>query len=209
MFITNFKAIFFDFDGVIKDSVEVKSDAFYELFIPFSRKLALKIRKHHEENGGMSRYEKLPLYLEWAGQAADKEKIEEYAAKFSQKVTQRVIDSSWVCGVLDYLQSNHGQQLYLISATPQKEIEIILEALKIDNQFKKIVGSPTTKDVAISKIMDQYQLESSDCVMIGDAISDYKAAMNNNISFVLRKTPLNMHLQTRLECELIQDFCHG
>jgi len=209
MFITNFKAIFFDFDGVIKDSVEVKSDAFYDLFVPFSKKLALKVRKHHEDNGGMSRYEKLPLYLEWAGQATDKKKIEEYATKFSQKVTQRVIDSSWVCGVLDYLQNNHSQQFYLISATPQKEIEMILDALKIDSQFEEVIGSPTTKDVAVSNIMAQYQLEASDCVMVGDAISDYKAATNNNISFVLRKTPLNRYLQAQLECEMIQDFSHG
>ena len=209
MFITKYKAIFFDFDGVIKDSVEVKSDAFYDLFLLFSKELADKVKKHHEDNGGMSRYEKLPLYLSWAGQPTDKKTIDEYAVEFSQKVTQRVIDSPWVCGFLDYLQNNHDQYFYLVSATPQKEIEMILKALHIDRQFDVIVGSPIEKDVAVSNIMDQYRLEAADCVMIGDAVSDYKAAKNNNISFVLRRTPLNRQLQIKLQCEMIQDFCHG
>jgi len=209
MFIAKYKAIFFDFDGVIKDSVEVKSDAFYDLFLPFSKELAEKVRKHHEDNGGMSRYDKLPLYLSWASQPTDEKTIEEYASKFSRKVTQRVIDSSWVCCVLDYLQNHYRQHFYLVSATPQKEIEMILKALHIDSQFDVIIGSPTEKGVAVSNIMDQYQLEEADCVMIGDAISDYEAAKNNNISFVLRKTPMNEQLQTQLQCEMIQDFCHG
>jgi len=46
-------------------------------------------------------------------------------------------------------------------------------------------------------------------VMIGDAISDYKAAKNNNIDFVLRKTLLNKQLQSQLQCEMIQDFCYA
>jgi len=209
MFINNFKAIFFDFDGVIKDSVEVKSDAFYDLFLPFSKDLAEKVRKHHEDNGGMSRYEKLPLYLDWAGQPKDEKAIAEYASKFSRKVTQRVIESPWVCGALQYLKNQHSQHFYLISATPQQEIEMILKVLLIDSRFDVIIGSPVKKDMAISSIMKQYQLESADCVMIGDAISDYKAAKNNNIDFVLRKTLLNKQLQSQLQCEMIQDFCYA
>jgi len=209
MFITNFKSLFFDFDGVIKDSVEVKSEAFYDLFLPFGKKVAKMVRKHHEDNGGMSRYDKLPLYLEWAGQPIDQKTIKECASKFSEKVTWRVIDSPWVCGVQDYLQNNHSQQFYLITATPQKEIEIILKALKINNRFKEVIGSPTSKDAAVKRIMDQHQLEATDCAMVGDAKSDYKAAKSNDISFVLRKTNLNRNLQTQLECEMIQDFCHG
>jgi len=208
MFITKFKVIFFDFDGVIKDSVEVKSEAFYDLFLPFSEELADKVKKHHEDNGGMSRYEKLPHYLGWADQPTDEKTIEEYALEFSQKVTQRVIDSPWVCGVRDYLKNYHNQYFYLVTATPQKEIEFILKMLHMDNQFDLIIGSPTEKDEAVSNIMDQYHLGAADCVMIGDAISDYKAAKNNNISFILRKTPFNEQLQTKLQCQMIQDFCH-
>ena len=61
------KAIFWDFDGVIKDSVSLKSDAFSELFSSSDKAVVNKINEHHELNGGVSRYEKIPLYLEWSG----------------------------------------------------------------------------------------------------------------------------------------------
>ena len=45
--------IFWDFDGVIKDSMTVKSDAFEQLFLPFGENIAKKVRTHHEANGGI------------------------------------------------------------------------------------------------------------------------------------------------------------
>ena len=66
--VENASTIFWDFDGVIKDSVLVKSDAFEELFLPFGSDVAKKIRMHHEDNGGMSRHDKLPIYLNLAGE---------------------------------------------------------------------------------------------------------------------------------------------
>jgi len=209
MHLSDCKAVFFDFDGVIKESVNVKSVAFYNLFLSFDDVVAARVKKHHEDNGGMSRYEKLPLYLQWAGQPADDLTVEKYASKFSQMVTQSVIDSPWVNGVLDYLQNHYCQKFFLVSATPQNEIVLILQSLKIDDRFEKVVGSPTTKDVAIRDIIDQFKLKSADCIMIGDAVNDYDAAKSNEIRFVLRKTPLNRLLQRKLQCDMILDFSHG
>ncbi len=82
-FIKIAKVVFWDFDGVIKDSVEVKSDAFEQLFLPFGKDIAKKVRIHHEENGGISRFDKLPIYLDWAGQTLSTQLIDEYSGKFS------------------------------------------------------------------------------------------------------------------------------
>ena len=71
------KTIFWDFDGVIKDSVVVKSDAFEQLFLPFGDEVAISVREHHEANGGMNRFEKLPIYLKWAGEEVTVELIDE------------------------------------------------------------------------------------------------------------------------------------
>ena len=49
------KLIFWDFDGVIKDSVEVKTHAFEYLFPDGDADFLRKVRMHHEANGGMSR----------------------------------------------------------------------------------------------------------------------------------------------------------
>ena len=73
--------IVFDFDGVIKDSLEVKSSAFNQLFSIFGDDIARRVKEHHELNGGVSRSDKLPIYLEWAGQPNSKKQVKEYENK--------------------------------------------------------------------------------------------------------------------------------
>ena len=199
--------IIWDFDGVIKDSVVVKSDAFIQLFLQFGDEVAKKVRKHHEENGGMSRFEKLPIYIEWAGQNITQEMFDEYATRFSILVKQKVIDSKWVTGVFEYLSGNYNkQEFFLVTATPQQEIEDILISLKIDNFFKEVVGSPTKKYRAVEFIMGKYSILSESSVMIGDSRSDYNASNINNIQFVLRRTNLNKELQKDLNCLMLDNF---
>ena len=149
--IQNANVFFWDFDGVIKDSVEVKSNAFTQLFGTFGKDVVNKVRRHHEENGGMSRFDKLPLYLEWSGQRSTQDLVDEYSKKFSRLVKQNVIDSEWVPGVFDFIQDNSkNKKFFLVTATPQIEIEEILVALDIQQHFCKIIGAPIKKGNALS-----------------------------------------------------------
>jgi phosphoglycolate phosphatase-like HAD superfamily hydrolase len=206
--ISQSKVIFWDFDGVIKNSVEVKSDAFEQMFEPFGAKLANKIKLHHESNGGMSRLDKLPIYLSWAGIISPSNQlIDEYAENFSLLVKHKVIKAEWVAGVLDFLQNNYKRkQFFLITATPQKEIEDILKQLKIIDYFDKVVGSPTKKNDAINVILSEYLIPPKDAVMIGDSGVDYHASRLNKVKFVLRKTNLNKALQEAIDCQMVSDF---
>lgn len=204
------KTIFWDFDGVIKDSVLIKSEAFERLFQPFGDEVSKKVKKHHEENGGMSRFEKLPIYLEWAGKNSSKNLVLEYEKKFSKIVMQKVIDSPWVAGVLDYLEKNaQKQQFFIVTATPHTEIIKILKELEIIKLFKQVKGSPTSKKIAINQLLTQHKIKLDYALMIGDSNSDYEAAMENKVKFVLRKTELNKNLQKKLKCKMINDFLNG
>ncbi len=201
------EAIFWDFDGVIKDSVKVKSDAFGQLFLPFGKEVLKKVRDHHKANGGMSRFEKLPIYLEWSGEGLEQKIIDKYEKKFSQMVKQRVIDSGWVEGVLNYLENNYQRQkFFLITATPQQEIEKILSMLNIKHFFKKVIGSPAEKGEAIKQLLYRYKITPNQTIMIGDAITDYNAATENRVSFILRRTAFNKNLQEQLNCQMIKNF---
>ena len=106
--------VFWDFDGVIKDSVEVKSAAFEKLFASFGRDVVKKVRSHHEANGGMSRFDKLPIYIKWSGQPVSQALIDEYSQRFSVLVKQHVIESEWVPGVVDYLYDNFKNQVFFL-----------------------------------------------------------------------------------------------
>ena len=199
--------IFLDFDGVIKESVLVKTDAFESLFTKFGEQIVSRVRDHHKCNGGLSRYEKIPLYLEWAGEEGGIETVDHFCESFSTLVMQAVIDSPWVNGVQEFLDTNHKEKnIFLITATPQEEIEEILSALHIAHCFKEAYGAPTEKSEAMADIIKRYTIDALDAVMVGDSKNDYNAAKKNGVPFVLRRTPNNVDLQHSLECNMIDDF---
>jgi phosphoglycolate phosphatase-like HAD superfamily hydrolase len=188
--------IFWDFDGVIKDSVSAKTSAFEKLFLPYGQKIVQKVKQHHEANGGVSRFEKMPLYLSWAGEDVSDELVDKFCNLFSEAVLQSVIESPWVPGVYEYLTSHHREKYFvLVTATPQGEIEKILFALEIDHFFRQIFGAPTKKEDAIRLVLEKQKGVPDDALMIGDAEADLQAAEANSILFLLRRTPQNLHLQ--------------
>jgi phosphoglycolate phosphatase-like HAD superfamily hydrolase len=201
------EVVFWDFDGVIKDSVEVKSTAFEKLFSDYSQSLVDRVREHHEKNGGVSRFEKIPLYLSWSNEVITRKKVQEFCNRFSLLVKQSVIDSPWVDGFLEFFECHHKAKKYiLVTATPIEEIEEILQSLNIRHFFYKIYGAPNTKSDAINETLRGLKIESKHAIMLGDSESDYKAAKDNNVLFFLRGTELNKNLQAACKDWIFKDF---
>ena len=199
--------VFWDFDGVIKDSVEAKTESFFKLFKPFGEVVAEKVREHHEAHGGMSRFEKFPIYLQWAGLESNQSTISEYCEQFSQRVLQGVIDAPWVAGVERYLRSNFHQQTYiLVSATPQDELEHILHVLDLTKCFAEVYGAPISKRDAIGKTLLVRGLDARDCLMIGDAQADLDAAVANQVPFLLRRHSCNTKVFATYTGTSVEDF---
>jgi phosphoglycolate phosphatase-like HAD superfamily hydrolase len=202
-----FEMIFWDFDGVVKESVSVKNDAFEELFKPYGDLVCNKVKLHHIENGGMSRFKKIPLYLKWAGLDSTSTKIDEMCSQFSGIVKNKVINSSWVPGVKTFLDDFRKKYIFIIvSATPQSELIDICEALKIKNHFSKIYGSPTSKSNAIKMSMDDYGITPDKCLMFGDAQADIDAAKENHINFIFRRHQYNQSINIESDTQVISDF---
>ena len=95
---------------------------------------------------------------------------------------------------------------FLVTATPQLEIEEILLSLNIKYFFKEIIGAPMEKYNAINRILKKHALVPENSVMIGDSSSDYSAAKLNGVPFILRKTSTNKILQKQLSCLTIKNF---
>ena len=199
--------VFWDFDGVIKESVKVKTLAFFQLFEPFGSVVAEKVREHHEAHGGMSRFEKLPIYLQWAGLEPSLTTVNDYCEQFSQRVLQGVIDAPWVAGVENYLRSNSNQQDFiLVSATPQDELEHILHVLDLTKCFAEVYGAPISKRYAMSKTLLTRGLDPHDCLMIGDAQADLDAAAASQVPFLLRRHSSNIKVFADYTGTSINDF---
>jgi len=201
------RLIFWDFDGVIKESVEVKTQAYVQLFEPFGLVVAERVREHHEAFGGMSRFDKLPLYLQWAGEESTQSNVKKYCEQFSQRVVQGVIDAPWVAGVERCLRNNsYSQTFVLVSATPQDELLYILNALNLTNCFAAVYGAPARKQDAIRNTLSGRRLDARDCLMIGDAQTDLDAASSNHVHFLLRRHASNAQLFAACASNSVDDF---
>ncbi len=184
------KNILFDFDGVICESVHIKTEAFYEIYLPYGEEVAQKVKTHHLANGGMSRYDKFRYYEKsfLHTELAD-ERMKALSDTFSSLVKQKVIAAPFIKGALAFLKE-HAQNYtcFIVSATPMGEMQEIAKAKKIDRYFKEIYGSPTTKTVWTAHILETYGLKREESLFIGDAKNDYVAAKENGLHFLWRKT---------------------
>ena len=199
------KNIIFDYDGVIAESVHVKTEAFAELYKPYGEKVVQKVIEHHEANGGISRFEKFKIYhKDFLGKEIDQLKIDALAKKFSNLVLQKVIDSPYVKGAYDFIISNYQKYDFHISTgTPTNEIEITLKEKDIRKYFKEVYGSPEKKGIHVKKILEQNNYKKSEVVFIGDALTDRDAAKKNGINFIGRYTTTE---EIKLEKFQIDDF---
>lgn len=202
--------IFWDFDGVIKDSLSVKSAAFAKIFCSYGQEVVDAVKQHHEANGGKSRFEKIPLYLKWAGEDVTEDLVEEFCSRFSGHVVQAVIDSPWVPGIPAFLKEQRSKKYFvLVTATPQDEIEKILFALNIDRCFQRVFGAPTKKQDAVQTVLEKQKLSPDCALMIGDTDADLFAATVNSVPFLLRKTSMNSQLQHRYKGPQFGNLIYG
>ena len=102
-----YKVIFLDFDGVIKESVISKAEAFQETFKKFNCGNIQRIIDHHNANGGLSRDVKIPLYLMWSDCEPNLKNIKLANELFSHYAVKGVINSKWVNGVEKFLERNY------------------------------------------------------------------------------------------------------
>lgn len=183
------KYIFFDFDGVLAESVNIKTEAFREMYLIYGNEFAQKVVDHHLANGGVSRYEKFRIYNgEWLGEDLTLEREKELASQFSKLVLEGVVNSAEVEGTSQFLESNSQYIKYIITGTPTIEIKPILREREMDHFFEEVYGSPEKKEYWVEEIIKKERISPEECVFVGDALADYKAALSNEVHFVLRET---------------------
>jgi len=186
----NIKVIIFDYDGVISESVSIKTEAFAEIFKPYGDEVVRRVIEHHEANGGVSRFDKLKKYYnDFLGQRITQTDLTQIENRFSSLVLQKVIDAPYVPGAIEFISSNYMNFSFFISTgTPENEIEIILKEKNIRKYFKEVYGAPDKKGSHINKIIEKYLYNRSEIIFIGDSLADRDAARENEIEFIGRYT---------------------
>ncbi len=184
------KAIIFDFDGVLVESVDVKTRAFARMFEDKGEEVVQQVIDFHLKNGGVSRVRKFKhYYKEILKCSLSEEKLEELCNTFSRLVIDEVIYSPYVKGAKEFLDSVHSKiDLYVASGTPEEELREIVRCRGMDVFFKDVFGSPRQKDEIARTIINRNGYNSSEVIFVGDSITDLKGAQDAGIGFIGRVT---------------------
>ncbi|MAF42800.1 MAG: haloacid dehalogenase [Parcubacteria group bacterium] len=185
--ILKIRAIIFDFDGVILESMDIKTRAFAFLFKDYPNHLQ-EILKLHRFHGGMSRFEKFDrIYRDILKEPLSQDQKVKLGKDFSDYVYQEILKCPFVEGAFEFLEKySEKLPLFIVSGTPDDEIKSIIKERNLGKYFKEVLGSPLKKKALNFKILKEYNLNPKDVVFVGDSIDDYDGAKGAGIRFIGR-----------------------
>lgn len=185
------RAVAFDFDGVLVDSVGVKTDAFLDLYPEESDEFRAEVVRHHLEHGGISRHEKIREYERIrTGKDPNQADLDRLADQFATSVKDRVISAPEMPGASRLLEYLAGRfPLFVCSGTPEDELREIVVARGWRDHFDAVLGSPPTKTAMLFGIADRLGCATQELLLIGDSLTDMQAALQSGSPF-LHMVPL-------------------
>jgi len=184
------RGVVFDFDGVILESVDVKTRAFVALFDRWPEH-ADAIRALHLENTGMSRYEKfVRIHRDILGLPLGDEELARLGDEFGRLIRAEMLSCSFVPGARELLERvSVRHRLFIASGTPEEEMRELVEERGLAGYFTGVYGSPASKGEIVRRIIEEHAFDPAELVFIGDALSDYHGARQADVAFVARTSP--------------------
>lgn len=180
------KNIIFDFDGVILNSVPIKTDGFKKLFQDFPKEIVDKLIKYHIQNGGISRYLKIQYFFnELLNQNISETRVLAYANKYSEITKEELTDPKYLIDdSVSFIKNMHQKyNMHIASGADEKDLKYICEKLELTQYFLSIHGSPLQKSEIVKNILEFHTYNKEETILIGDSINDYEAASQNQIKF--------------------------
>jgi len=183
---SQFSTILWDFDGVIFDSMKIKGDGFVELFQEYDTKLVNQLEEFHYSHGGVSRFEKIKYFYNkiLKKDLAEEENLR-LADKFANIIGKKIFDKeNLIQDSLLFIEKNYKKyNFHIVSGAEDEELNSLCKYLEIDRYFISINGSPTKKDVLVKNVIEKYNYNKNETILIGDAITDYDVTVKNGIKF--------------------------
>jgi len=183
-----FDAVIFDFDGVIVESVDVKTRAFAALYAPYGPEVVARVVAYHLDHGGISRFEKFRhFHREFLGTPLSIEEETSLGVRFSALVEDAVVASPWVPGAREFLECYHREiSLFVASGTPDTELKRIIAGRFMADYFVAVHGAPATKSKIIARILRERKFQAQRVLMVGDSKADYEGANSTGVRFLAR-----------------------
>jgi phosphoglycolate phosphatase-like HAD superfamily hydrolase len=205
------RAIVFDFDGVILESADVKTDAFVELYADHGAEVVERVRDHHLANVGVSRFKKFAWIAEHVfGRPLTDDESAALGRRFSDLALAKVLAAPFVPGAEAALAAlgARGLPMFVASGTPHDELNMIVQHRGLQTWFQEVHGAPREKPEIVRDVVARHGLTADQVLFIGDGMTDYKAACAAGTAFLARDTPALhdewMALGVRLEPDLVR-----
>jgi len=183
----NYKIILWDFDGVIMDSMPIRSNGFRMVLKGYPESQVNELMDFHRSNGGLSRYVKFRYFFEKIrNESISDEEVQELASSFSQIMLASLINRDLLIqDSVSFIESNWSKyEMHIVSGSDSKELNQICDDLDLSRFFKSIFGSPTPKIQLVESIIKHNNYSKNQIALIGDSINDYEAATTNGIDFI-------------------------
>jgi len=180
------RAIAFDFDGVILDSVWMKVNLFFECYDePISETQRADMLAHLVHHGGVGRVAKFAHYEQVIfGRVPDPAVVQGRAQRYSELLMERIDSCPELPGARAFLESRQGAlSLHLISGTADDDLQRITRERDFARYFRSIVGSPTTKPDAFADVLRQGGWQPAEVLAIGDSFTEFDAARGLGMPF--------------------------
>lgn len=183
-----YQAIFFDFDGVLVESAAIKTRAFRMLYHDQSDEVLEAVVAHHLAHEGISRVEKiLHCHKEYLGVELTEAELTELAGRYSALVKDAVVDCDGVPGAIEFLEAHSGElPMFVVSGTPEPEMREIADRRGLSGYFTSVHGSPRHKSPIVWDLLHDHGLNGPDCLFVGDAMTDCRAAAETGLKFIGR-----------------------
>jgi phosphoglycolate phosphatase-like HAD superfamily hydrolase len=184
--VIDWQAFFFDFDGVLADSVEVKTRAFARLFEPFGPEVKARVVEHHRCHSGVTRVDKFRhYYQEFLHQPLLDEELAELCRRFNRLVVDEVVAAPEIPGAEAFLRLFVGKlPLFVVSAAPEAELQEIVRSRGWAGYFLEVRGAPRSKRENLATLLEEHTLAAGRCLFFGDAEADYLAARACGVNFL-------------------------
>ncbi len=185
MKLNDYATIAFDCDGVILNSNQIKTRAFYTAALPYGHEGALALKNYHTNNGGISRYKKFEWYVKtFIETEKQKEVYEALLERYKSAVERELATCEFNEDLIFLKEKTPNANWLVVSGGAQLELRQVFKARNLDDFFEGgIFGSPDTKETIFSREIEKSNIKLP-ALFIGDSKYDFISSSKFGLDFL-------------------------